>query len=545
MGEASAPCIWDGLEILDILRYHVSPALWYNSDARSCRLVCRSWSEAFPLERVQIGPSASESKSDIRTHILSTVCTLSISDSSSSSLEWIRDAVAQNRNLRSLSFEQLAGVPAAETLVHVLRCNLPRLRQLEIGSSYEIAPEIVSMLASALAETRSPITRLDISNLKALTLLENALPKTLRRLHIGTYPHTNELIEQFIKCNQTVTSLKISRLYHASVEEDAILAQRLAGALASNTTITKLDFGGIDLKNGNELFAALRTNKTLRHLRLGWVVVEAQHVTTIVDCLCQNATLQSLSLSLESWDENALGRLFEHNKSLKKIHIDTENPSDLSNMFPGLAKNSTLRKIKFSRVDSHFIERLSECLISTLGTEFVRLEKIEISYSSMDETAASKLADAVGGLTNLRILDLFVVDAGPSCAESFARMIETSKSLEMLGLYGCKPGDEGLIRICEAVKKSASLVEIALGGEAHSESAVLAVHDMISTYKRLEFLDFSGTDIPLRFKQLFSDAVLQNPNMYRCEVCFRPDENSPEGDSESLDLKHELTKQYW
>eukprot|EP01122_Echinamoeba_exundans_P008109 TRINITY_DN2626_c0_g1_i1.p1 TRINITY_DN2626_c0_g1~~TRINITY_DN2626_c0_g1_i1.p1 ORF type:complete len:555 (-),score=76.58 TRINITY_DN2626_c0_g1_i1:95-1759(-) len=545
---------WDGVEILDILRYHVSPSLWYITDSRSCRLVCRSWSVAFPLWRVQIRPSTLESKSDVLTKVMASVSTVSIKGGEESCLDWVCGAVAENLNLRALLVQKLASLAAAEKVCQILRLNLPLLRDLELGipSGSEISGDQISdVLSGALAETRSPIAELEISNLKSLKLLDAALPKTLKWLHVGTRVSDNlEPLLQFIKRNQAVTWLNISLFFGRSVDhgEGAPVPQRLADAFAADTTVTTLELGGTEWKAAHELFAALRTNRNLRRLLLRWIPIKAQHLSSVVDCLCQNDTLTSLSFSLNTLDEKvgpALCRLFELNRSLKKLRVDMDSPVDLSSMFAGLAKNSTLRKLCMSHVDSHFIEQLSDCIISTHGTEFARLERIEISYTSMDETAASKLADAVAGLTNLRILDLFVIEAGPSCAESFARMIETSKSLEMLGLYGCKPGDEGLIRICEAVKKSASLVEIALGGEAHSESAVLAVHDMISTYKRLEFLDFSGTDIPLRFKQLFSDAVLQNPNMYRCEVCFRPDENSPEGDSESLDLKHELTKQYW
>jgi hypothetical protein len=478
------------------------------------------------------------------------------------SLEWLCSVTLDHRDLRGLSIHTAKPMTPEEAgcIARILQFDLPQLRELTLGTDGDGVPdaEAIRVVSEALASTQCPIRELDMREIKVglvtAELLVDALlrgPVTLRSLNLSDTDFKtsiHEAVSRLVQENTRISKLRIPRLYSDVIAPAAgpHPLQSFVEILGSNRVLKSLNFnvGGAE---AHTIFSALRSNDTLRSLRIHWCAIHPRHLPFIVECLCQNRRLQKLVLSVSSADDGigtALCTLLEQNTSLKKLNftIDNGSTADLSTLLPGLAKNSTLRELKISYPDHNFIEKLADCLLSTHGTEFARLERMDIEYSSVDGNAASKLADAVISLPNLKNLDLFVVEAGPTSAPAFARMIEGSTSLEVLGLYGANLGDEGLILVCEALKKSLSLREVALGGATHGDAALLAVCEMIYSCKSLQFLDFSGTAIPHRLKPLFEDAVLRNMNMSRCELCFHHYETSPEAEEESMDLKQELIK---
>ncbi|BBN13251.1 hypothetical protein MPTK1_6g02030 [Marchantia polymorpha subsp. ruderalis] len=154
---------------------------------------------------------------------------------------------------------------------------------------------------------------------------------------------------------------------------DADTFSRVVKLVESNTTISHLDLhigecrgpGSADL-NLPAFYAALRSNSSIRIIRLRGYFLKRNAEAEFLDWIRTSATLEELDIeSLGEWaqdeDEEPLRyelffRALRENKSLKKLVLDgssADSDSDFRELMDALTVNSTLQEVVFEPDSDH------------------------------------------------------------------------------------------------------------------------------------------------------------------------------------------------
>jgi hypothetical protein len=506
---------WAGLELLDILRYHVNPSLHHTSKTiASCRLVCRAWRSSFYFDSIQIDPDLILECTEGSNRLINQASHLTFSIGDSSSLQWF-DSIANPRNssFASVNFFMLRGTTTddAEYIYQFLSLKWAHLKSFTFRSNGSLSAEHLGLIAEAIGNTPISLESLsfDINSTEAegsaallLSVLRNKTIRELDLSHCALAEDSGNSVIDFIKQNRTITSLNLGHNY--DIEYDPI---RLREAIATDTTLRELnlDYCPID----ESFYQAFEYNSTLISLSTQSATFEGGQLPAIFAALQRNNTLQSLKIGFDSMCEGApiaLGMFLKTNTTLQKLKIGFEDHCALyfGPMFDALTQNPTLTALDVSSVAPNFSKHLA-CFIEQ-GRVGIAFRQISIQLSDISKKA-SRLMRALATLPKLERLNFTSSMLGPNSVDAIADLVEASTSLKKLDLYQCQLGDEGVIRVCAAVARNSTLRHLCFGGDTHKEPVFIAVCDLIAKHTSLECLDFSGSDITADYRPMFEEAI--------------------------------------
>jgi hypothetical protein len=527
---------WTSLELVDILRHHVSTILYTTrSRSKACRLVCRAWCSAFPPHCVKATPAAIQKHPDELQVILVTTYSVYLPNACSSGVEWLAKALGPNRNLVALYLE-LPGLTEmdASAIATLISVKFARLQSFKLFTGDDPCKPVFRPVADALGDTPNNLRSLDLSNChlqdfdSAALLVALRGNRTIRRLHLSgrsLSPAGQENLLEFIKENRIVTDLLCSgSQFHHVTDFDS----RLRDVLAADTTLRLLDLK--NYKSFAIIFDAFKHNHTLRSLNLLQSLFDAAALSNVFSALRHNQGLQSLSLTVFnpfSAAPTVLGDFFKSNATLKKLDInfgiddaDFEDREyrylDFGPMVDGLAQNSTLSCLTLVEFPSVIASHLADLIEHRGGGRAFR----KICIQDINSTEyAPRFVSALARLPRLESLNMTWEQPGPDSAEAFVALVERSTTLKKLLIHQCRLGDAGMIRLCAAAAKSPTLRHLSFGGQQFQESVYFAVCDLIAQTRSLQRLEFDESKIPIRYRPMFEEA-LQGSCISECFLTF-------------------------
>jgi hypothetical protein len=486
------------------------------------------------MPEVVISPKSAEQNPKLFMHIMETCTRFRLLGRSAALIEQFSSAIQRNPKVASIVIlisESMSKLDSkrATLICDILRLNLPNLTFLGLSLDVPLDAQVCTDLFQALQDTSSPLKTLDLGWSRLGDAGGSAVCSALRssstvrklvlmgcQLSSGCQ---HDLID-FIKFNTPVRCLNLGLNRLDLV--DAAGAEALSQALEMNTTLQVLDFSSTWVPLIAPIFSGLRSNKSLRSLKLEQCGLLGDDMSFIFDCLCNNKGLQRLDITLSHCKDApvVLQRFFRTNQTLKRLYfqMDDMETVDFAPMFDGLAYNTVLTNLGFSYVSPKFVEQLSDC-IKNRPTSALPLQDLNIGYSDMGESALN-LIEAIHRLPTLRKLDISMCPLGPRSVEALANLIESNATLQNIQLYRSQLTDEHALRLIEALRKNSTLLEFGMGGNPHEAPVFEALCDYIATNRTLEWMFLSDSVIPTELRPRFEAALLKNPKMSRLDCTF-------------------------
>eukprot|EP01122_Echinamoeba_exundans_P008088 TRINITY_DN2614_c0_g1_i1.p1 TRINITY_DN2614_c0_g1~~TRINITY_DN2614_c0_g1_i1.p1 ORF type:complete len:590 (+),score=57.44 TRINITY_DN2614_c0_g1_i1:120-1772(+) len=531
MSEAEIAPDWKSLEVLDILQYHVSPALndrW--TDLMACRLVCRAWRTAFPPPRIVVTLELAQSNTDAFRETVKLARKLSFPRAGPTTLEWFARVALENPKVTSISLTfPYFSVDDAKLLSDILCIKLHHLRSFTLDCPVEPPLEALVAIAQALEDTPNALDSVDFSWCRicygAASALLSAIVrnKTIRKLDLTACdlaPTSQDFLLNFIKDNQNVTDLCLSSNWQLATPDDGF-SEKLRDALAKDRTLKVLNLNAC--RNLDAIGGAFKFNNTLQRLSLGWCKLDPQLISAFFAAIENNRGLRELKVHFDltcAEAPSALGKFFKSNSTLQTLELNMpcEERIDYGPIFDGLAHNTTLTSLDALYFAANYADQLAEFIEQRAAGGRIALKKIGILYSDISEYG-SRLLKALLLLPRLENLDLMRAPPDPDSVEDLVALLQNSTSLTELSLYQSRLGDAGMIRVCAAVAQNSTLRHLAIGGDQHQENVHNAVCDMIVRNSSLITLDYAGTLVPAGLQPNFDQALKASP-LTRCDVSF-------------------------
>eukprot|EP01122_Echinamoeba_exundans_P010514 TRINITY_DN3954_c0_g1_i1.p1 TRINITY_DN3954_c0_g1~~TRINITY_DN3954_c0_g1_i1.p1 ORF type:complete len:588 (-),score=77.80 TRINITY_DN3954_c0_g1_i1:796-2460(-) len=542
---------WAGSHVLDILRHHVSPALFHlYSDPAACRLVCRSWRDVFSLAAVVITPKRFREHLRALTYMIKSTESIKLIGASTRCLDWLARIAHEGLQLVSLKLKFYQLTPeAASSVSKLLNIKIPHLRSLKLDFNDAPPQEYFRLIADAIADPPNTLNSIEISwphnqdggaDALFVALSRNS---TVRELFLGyscLLRQSQDGLLHLLETNRTITHLAHgSSTYLGGGPHN--FPDQLFRALETNTTLKVLNISSAQPSAAS--FASFRHNHTLEKLNLEFALLAAEAKPVIFSSLELNRGLKELKISFYSANydaPSALGKFFATNSTLQTLRLKIGSPPELEYdpMFEGLASNTSLTCLDVDELSPKFCDKLAEFLEKHARN--CPLRELVIQYSEI-EMYGPRLVNALALLPRLESLDFTSAPTGPDSAAPLAELVEKSSSLKQLCLYKSSLGDAGLVLLCNAVVRNSTLRKLEIGGDEHDDSVSFAVLDVIKKCTWLQVLDFAGTEIPVKYRPMFEDAVTLSP-LDLCFLTFADKDSDGGSNEESIELVTELQK---
>lgn len=289
--------------------------------------------------------------------------------------------------------------------------------------------------------------------------------KTLTSLDLGCNhigPESTKILAKALETNQSLTELNL-----ATNDIGSEGVQAIAEALKKDTKLKTLHLSSnkIDTAGIQALSDALKINRTLEHLDLGGID-ESANIESLATVLGTNqSSVTNLSLRYRIIDDNAaqaLATALKTNKTLTNLDLGytTMRHSDsIRALAQALMVNQTLRSLDLGSCDIDPIGAvaLAEALKKNTALNRLSLQKNHIGYEGA--TAFANTLAVNQTLTSLDFYDAWRWDGG---ADVFTKALETNDTLKSLWLSETGITLEGVRAFEKVLKTNKSLVNLYL-----------------------------------------------------------------------------------
>ena len=245
----------------------------------------------------------------------------------------------------------------------------------------------------------------------------------------------------------------------------------LAHAMATNSTVTKLDLFGNEIGESGaaSLAKAVEINSTLTTLDLSANGIGDSGAAALAKAVEINSTLTTLDLSA-----NGIG------------------DSGAAAMAKAVEINSTLTELDliFNKIGDSGAAALAKAveINSTLTQLYLRDNRI-------GDSGAASLAKAVEINSTLTELDLWSNGIGDSGAAAMAKAVEINSTLTQLYLRDNRIGDSGAAAMAKAVEINSTLTTLDLSENGIGDSGAAALAKAVEINSTLTTLDLSANGI--------------------------------------------------
>ncbi|XP_068687308.1 NLR family CARD domain-containing protein 3-like isoform X2 [Montipora foliosa] len=281
----------------------------------------------------------------------------------------------------------------------------------------------------------------------------------------------------------------------------------LAHAMATNSTVTKLDLSGngIGYSGVAAVAKAVETNSTLTQLYLPDNGMGDSGAAALAKAVEINSTLTELDLSANGIGDSgaaALAKAVGINSTLTELYLLSNKIGDsgaaalakaveiystltrlslYSNKIgdsgaAALAKaveiNSTLTRLCLSK---NGIGDSGAAALAKAVEINSTLTQLYLSYNGIGDSGAAALAKAVEINSTLTKLSLFDNEIGDSGAAALAKAVEVNSTLTKLYLHFNKIGDSGATSLAKAVEINSTLTKLNLHSNKFGESGAAAL----------------------------------------------------------------------
>ena len=254
--------------------------------------------------------------------------------------------------------------------------------------------------------------------------------------------------------------LEIQRISFGQQMGDSGVAM-LAHAMATNSTVTKLDLAGnrIRVSGAASLAKAVEINSTLTTLDLSMNEIGDSGAAALAKALEINSTLTTLDLfGNEIGDSGAaaLAKAVEINSTLTELDLCNNEigESGAAALAKAVEINSTLTKLNLSH--NRIGDSGAAALAKTVEINST-LTKLDLRSNTICDSGAAALAKAVEINSTLTELDLWSNGIGDSGAAALAKAVEINSTLTKLNLSDNEIGHSGAAALANAVEISSTL----------------------------------------------------------------------------------------
>eukprot|EP01122_Echinamoeba_exundans_P007137 TRINITY_DN2129_c0_g1_i1.p1 TRINITY_DN2129_c0_g1~~TRINITY_DN2129_c0_g1_i1.p1 ORF type:complete len:637 (-),score=33.16 TRINITY_DN2129_c0_g1_i1:47-1738(-) len=525
--------------MVDILSNHLHPLLKKENYSLTCRLVCRTWRDAFSSFRLTFRPEELE-KEDFQHYknVIFRAHTVSFDYAKLRDLKPFLDLVPSCSLLSKLDINfQNLDKNYAEAFCTLMGMNLPRLKSFEVGCHNASPPETWEVASSALESTNLRMKKLTVSCSRLgglrgagiiLALRRNTTVERLSLVLCSLTSHSLDALSILLRENTTITSLNL--YYNMDLFRERSSSEAFGAALATNSTLRDLQIRSCGLYYSDGVYPALRCNMGLRKLQIDFDLTSADRDIIIFECLETNTSLISLdvSFSVAQSVPGALGNMFLKNSTLQELRcvMNRVESLDFTPMYEGLRRNESITSLSFVHANQSLAQTLSDAM---LANPSLPLRSLRLTCFPAGSASVDCILRASETLMKLETLELSGATVGHDSAADFATLIEKSTSLARLSLHEHRFDSATMSQILESVPKSCSLNELNLGGTQDKVVEVHYICALIASNPYLTVLDLNGALISIRSKPEFESALRKNSRMLKLEVNFY-------GEDENLDI---------
>ena len=240
-----------------------------------------------------------------------------------------------------------------------------------------------------------------------------------------------------------------------------------------------LDNTGIGVPDCEALCELLKSNCSLKGLKIYGNNLSSESVASIITGLSHNSSLTELNISNSHFSmanvNNLASVLKDHSKSaltelnLQNCQISSEGAVKL---VAGLCKNTTLTNLNLSHnsIGVHFegVTAVAKLLVKVHGEH--SLTHLELRDCRISGQGARELAAALCKNSTLKHLNLNYNPIGVEGASSISNILRHNKSLEVLHLRNESVGEEGVQQIVDSLKHNQTLKKLCLSEKYKSEN---------------------------------------------------------------------------
>jgi Ran GTPase-activating protein (RanGAP) involved in mRNA processing and transport len=324
-----------------------------------------------------------------------------------------------------------------------------------------------------------------LSNNKSITWIN------FRNCEINS--HMFPVIFQALATHPALTHLKLNGNY-------GLKAKQLEELLAPNSTLTKLNLGGCDIKDEGliDLLRALEHNTTLKSINLSAnnIAIEKSGSKMLSEILKLNR-LTKLNLKLNHfhhYDTKSIKFLSEGlrlNTSLTSLNLGGNWIESVGYQWlaEGLKAHPTLTALDLSGSD---IKGAAKWLGELLTHNRV-LKNLNLNYSEMNEEACRELALRFSHLDEVKLEKNAISEKGVNWLVQ--GLTQSNSQLKKLNLMHNTIGSNGCSALCTALKTNSTLQHLDIRFNKIGADASEHVRDMLRVNKGLRELYLSSNDL--------------------------------------------------
>lgn len=224
--------------------------------------------------------------------------------------------------------------------------------------------------------------------------------------------------------------------------------QAVAQELCMNTSLQALDLSTSHINDHEQLpdaawlAYALRSNRSLLRLNLGWNRIGFSGAKAIAEAVLMGSTLTELNLvgnTLGPEAASLFGELLSHPTFLQVLDLGTTGlEGHIEPITNALYANQSLRTLKLTanKVDDSGAKLLAEMLRSNTS-----LVSLNLAFNNIGDLGLSQMGEALKLNSSLRSLHLFHNAFGEEGRSSFAMALEQNWNL--VEVIGCQDKNRG------------------------------------------------------------------------------------------------------
>ena len=374
-------------------------------------------------------------------------------------------------------------------------------------------------------------------------------------LHISQINGDNvALIALGLYCNTIVLALDLS--YESSITDEG--AKEIAKAIEYNSTLQKLDISDnkILYDGMKAISSSLKNNRTLVEIvisttinsKLYHVNANSSHLSfkddigdiemLITMSLLHNnnnTKLKELDVShcgLSNKVIVAIGDFLKVSTTLQKLDISHNNISKIgvAAISDSLKYNNTLQELNVSYNKMEYDEAIKVAEAVKVNSA---LQKLDISYCGISDDGVIAISESFKCNKTLQDIiitckcDKVIVDTVSSCTLSYSDLNDSkaivliisnilcnNKKISILKLVNNKISDDGVGRLCDSLKKNATLQELNVSRNAITNIGAEKIANIIEVNKTLQKLDISYCGICDLGIIAISDSLRKNNTLH-------------------------------
>lgn len=359
---------------------------------------------------------------------------------------------------------------------------------------------------------------------------------------------------QLVRENDAVVTLVLR-----SCDIGHVGAETIAEALATNTTLTYLDLGGMSagaqrnhmgLQGARALSAAVKTNRVLFHLDVGCNGLGAEGVAVLASGIAGHVALSRLTLqsngmgvdgakvlatalqgsflevldirrnALEDKGAEFLSLAYLHTTDasgyLRELRLDENNigVAGCTAVATMLGTNNTLQVLTLNRNPlTTGIKAIAEALKN--NRKLVELQLLDTGMTAVDSTAIAAALAGGSTLIKLAIGENRIGDAG---VLPIAEQVTSNRRLCQLDLHACGVALSGGLALAKALDSNKTLTHLDLKQNSISGSAGVALQEAMRLNTTMRFLDVSFNDIPFEAHVAITALLKRNKDAWEADA---------------------------